>query len=131
TELPKLPEPRGPKRWETTMFGLVFPLGARAICATWILDNVLDIRSVDSAGIFESCMIGSAIFCCAMTIVLDRRCGFSLAKTLACAMGNLLLGPAGLIVMLGVNEWPAREACQACGKKRLIARRDCTQCGQS
>jgi predicted amidophosphoribosyltransferase len=41
---------------------------------------------------------------------------------------NLLLGPAGVVTMLGLYERPAREVCSGCGRKRFVIRRECPYC---
>ena len=128
TDPPRLPEPRGPKLHETAMFGAIFPLAARPLIPSWILDDVLDLRSAAFPRVFEGCMIVSAICCAGISILIARRCRFGVTKTAGWALANLLLGPAGVVVMLGINEWPAREPCAACGKRRLASRRHCTAC---
>jgi len=42
---------------------------------------------------------------------------------------NILLSIPGVIAMLGVHEWPAREKCPACSGHRFLARRECPHCG--
>ena len=128
TEPPRLPEVRGPKLHETAMFGASFPLAARPLIPSWILDDVLDLRSTAFPGVFEGFMIVSAICCTGLSLLIARRCRFGLAKSMGWAVASLLLGPAGVVVMLSLNEWPAREACAACGKKRLAGQRECTAC---
>ena len=128
TTLPPLPELRGPKLHDTAAFGVMFPMALRPFLASWILDDVLDIRSEAFAGVFESFMIGSAILCGIMTILLARRCGFGITKTIAWTIANILLGPAGVLTMLSINDWPAREVCAACGARRLCAQRECSKC---
>jgi hypothetical protein len=128
TPLAKLPEFRGPKLHDTIAFGAFFPIALRPIVPSWILDEVLDIRSEAFAGAFEGFMIGSAIVCGVATIFLARRCAFGTPKLIGWTVANLLLGPAGVITMLSVNEWPARETCAACGALRPCAQRDCPEC---
>ena len=74
-------------------------------------------------------LLVSSLLCGAGTLILCRRFGFGMGKTLAWIVTNLLLGPAGVVVMLSLNDWPAREVCAACGKNRLVGRRKCTCCG--
>jgi ribosomal protein L37E len=129
TEPPMLSDPRSPKRYETMMFGAVFPLAARPIIAGWILDDVIDIRSEDFPHLFEGFMWGSAILCAALSLLIGRRCGLGIARTTGWSIASLLLGPAGTAVMLSINDWAARERCAACGQRRIAARRLCTTCG--
>ena len=53
---------------------------------------------------------------------LARRVGWSLFL--------LLAGPTGLLVLWGVEDWPAREPCPHCGKPRVVNRAACEHCGQ-
>jgi predicted amidophosphoribosyltransferase len=41
----------------------------------------------------------------------------------------LLFGPAGLLLMLAVQEWPARITCPDCRKPRAVTRDTCEHCG--
>ena len=129
TQPPLLRDFRSPKKYETMMFGSVFPVLARPAVASWILDELIDIRSEDFAHLFEAFMWGSAILCAALSLLIGRRCGLGMSRTIGWSIANLLLGPAGVAVMLSVNDWPARETCAACGQKRIAARRLCSSCG--
>lgn len=40
----------------------------------------------------------------------------------------LLLGPLGYLTMLTLLEWPAREPCPSCNKKRVVTRETCEHC---
>jgi len=41
---------------------------------------------------------------------------------------HLLTGFPGFLAFLCVREWPAREACPACKKPRLVDREHCEHC---
>jgi hypothetical protein len=110
------------------VFGAIFPVAARPLVPSWILDNVLDVRSEEFAWWFETIMWASAAMGALTTFLVARRCGFSRTKTVAWSLANLLLGPAGVVVMLGLNDWPASETCAACGRARPAARRLCPWC---
>ena len=125
---PPLRDPRSPKRIETMMFGAVCPIAFRAICPAWILDDVLDVRAQEFAGAFAAMMWVAAGICAALTLLIGRRCGFGWGKTIGWSAANLLLGAAGVVAMLGVNEWPPRETCGRCGRRRPVDRRDCPHC---
>jgi len=128
-ELPRLTDFRSPKKIETMAFGAIFPVAARAICPSWILDEVLDVKTEEFSNFFDEFMWSSAILCAILTLLIARRCGMGWSKTIAWSSANLLLGPAGVATMLALYDWPARERCVACGRSRLAARRDCSHCG--
>ena len=44
-------------------------------------------------------------------------------------IAGLLLGPAGTLMLIALRDWPAREPCPACGKKRVVDRELCEHCG--
>lgn len=125
---PALRDPRSPKRIETMMFGAMCPVAFRAICPAWIMDDVLDVRAQEFAGAFATMMWVAAGICAALTLLIGRRCGFGWPKTIGWSAANLLLGAAGVVAMLGVNEWPPRETCAHCGRVRPVDRRDCPHC---
>jgi hypothetical protein len=128
TALPRLTDARSPKRVETMVFGAMFPVAARPLCPAWVLDDVLDVRTGEFARWFDGFMWGSAILCAAITLLIGRRCTLGVPKTLGWSAASLLLGPAGIVVMLGVTTWPARERCPACRRPRPAARRLCPRC---
>lgn len=128
TVSPQLPDPRSPKRIETMMFGAMFPVAVRAVCPAWILDDVLDVRAQEFASSFERVMWISAAMSLVLTLLIGRRCGFGWKKTLVWSVANLLLGIAGIVVMLGLNDWPSRETCAHCHRKKPVGRRDCPHC---
>ena len=41
----------------------------------------------------------------------------------------MLFGPAGLLLMLAIQQWPARIPCPACGRPRVVDRERCEHCG--
>jgi hypothetical protein len=69
--------------------------------------------------------LASALVC----FLLARRYAFSRAGRLAWSLGGLLFGPAGLLLMLAVQDWPARVACPKCRKPRVVTRDTCEHCG--
>jgi hypothetical protein len=42
---------------------------------------------------------------------------------------GFLFGWVGLLLMLVLQEWPARIACPKCRKLRLVTRESCEHCG--
>jgi hypothetical protein len=61
--------------------------------------------------------------------LLARRCAFSRAGCYGWSLFGLLWGPAGLLLMLSLYEWPARVACPQCHKLRVVTRDTCEHCG--
>ena len=129
TEYPKLPEVRSPKRIDTALFGALFPVAAVPFVPTWVLDEVIDIRTVKLAPIFDSFMIGSAILTGAVSCWIARRFGLGVGKTVGWTIGNALLGPAGIFVIVGLYSRRPNEACATCGVERLIGAEPCAKCG--
>lgn len=42
---------------------------------------------------------------------------------------GVLAGPLGYLTMLALFEWPARESCPSCTRKRVVTRQYCEHCG--
>ena len=114
----------------TTLAGLFYPLAGLPILAPWLMDEMFDTDLTHRWWMFHGVLFGAAILSGIVAVFLARRCGFSGRKTIAWSLGNVLLGPAGVIVMLSLNDWPARETCSACGGKRLVDRQECSRCGK-
>jgi hypothetical protein len=76
-------------------------------------------------------MLISSVLCGVVSALVVRRLGFGIGKMAVWTAMNLLLGPAGVVTMLGLYEWPARELCAGCGRKRILGRRECPYCNVS
>lgn len=61
---------------------------------------------------------------------LARRYAFSWRRRLVWACCGFFFGPAGLLLMFAIQDWPARIACASCGKPRIVTRITCEHCGQ-
>jgi hypothetical protein len=73
----------------------------------------------------------SALGCAAVCFLLARRHSFSRAGRLGWGLCGLVFGPAGLFLMLAVQQWPARVTCPACRRPRVVTRDTCEHCGAS
>ena len=62
-------------------------------------------------------------------LVLTRRHAFSHLRCFGWALCGLLWGPVGLLLLLALQEWPARVPCPKCGKPRVVTRDTCEHCG--
>jgi hypothetical protein len=60
---------------------------------------------------------------------LARRYAFSRARRIGWSFIGFSFGWVGLILMLVVQEWPARIACSTCRKFRVVTRATCEHCG--
>ena len=61
--------------------------------------------------------------------LLTRRHAFSRWHCLGWALYGVLWGPVGLLLLLALQEWPARIPCPKCGKLRVVTRETCEHCG--
>jgi hypothetical protein len=68
---------------------------------------------------------GSALGCC----MLARRYAFSRARCIGWALAGFFFGWTGLVLMLVLQEWPARITCPKCGRRRVVTRDTCEHCG--
>jgi hypothetical protein len=68
---------------------------------------------------------GSALGC----FWLARRYAFSRARCIGWAMLGFFFGWAGLVLMLALQEWPARVPCPKCRTPRVVTRTRCEHCG--
>lgn len=78
---------------------------------------------------FAVLMILSAAASALACYLLSRRYAFSRARRIGWSLCGLLLGPYGLLLMLSLQEWPARIACPACRRLRVTTSKTCEHCG--
>jgi hypothetical protein len=71
----------------------------------------------------------SALTCALVCYLLARRYSFPRARRLGWALCGLLFGPTGLLLMLALQEWPARIPCPSCRQPRRVDRDHCEHCG--
>jgi hypothetical protein len=71
----------------------------------------------------------SATACALGCLLLARRHAFSRARCAGWALCGFFFGWVGLLLMLAVQEWPARIPCPKCRKPRVATRDTCEHCG--
>jgi hypothetical protein len=71
----------------------------------------------------------SGAACALACLLLARRYAFSGARCAVWALCGLLFGWVGLVLMLAIQEWPARVRCPSCGRPRRVDRERCERCG--
>jgi hypothetical protein len=76
-------------------------------------------------------LLVSAVVWAAIVYVIARRHSFSKRQAFWWMLGGFLLGPAGLLTLLVLREWPVHVSCASCGRKRLVDRERCEHCGAS
>lgn len=60
---------------------------------------------------------------------LTRRNAMSTPQIVGWTFFGALGGVWALLMLLMLHEWPARLACPACGRKRIVTRQICEHCG--
>jgi len=78
---------------------------------------------------YVTLMLLSAVVCAVVCFVLARRYFFSGARRAGWALAGLLFGPVGVLLMVSVQQWPARIACHSCRQLRRVDRERCEHCG--
>ena len=129
--LPPLAQPL-PRPGEAVLVGAASPpagMGVFFVLTPWLhgerADRVTNDPELRRA--FVATVL-SGLACAALTLALARRYAFGRRATIGWTVGNLLLGPAGVLTMLAIREWPARERCPSCGRGRVVDRDHCPHC---
>jgi hypothetical protein len=69
-----------------------------------------------------------ALVCSVIGWTLARRYNFSTTASIGWTLFIFLLGIAGLLTFMCVQEWPVREICTNCKKFRAVDRESCEHC---
>jgi hypothetical protein len=78
---------------------------------------------------YRALILLSALACAVVCFLLSRRHAFSGARRVGWALCGLLFGPPGLLLMLALQDWPARVACPSCRRPRAVTRDTCEHRG--
>jgi hypothetical protein len=78
---------------------------------------------------FWTLMLLSAAACALACFLLTRRHAFSGARCVGWTVCGFLWGPTGLLLLLALQDWPARIPCPKCRKPRVVTRDTCEHCG--
>jgi hypothetical protein len=78
---------------------------------------------------FGGLMIVAAVLSGLICFLLCRRYALAPAVRLGWACCGLLFGPLGLLLLLAVQQWPARLACPKCRALRVVTLATCEHCG--
>jgi hypothetical protein len=74
-------------------------------------------------------LLAAILICVPLGGVICRRYSFSFKSIVAWTGFLLFTGIPGLLAFLSAHEWPARESCPQCGRKRIVDRERCEHCG--
>jgi hypothetical protein len=78
---------------------------------------------------FASLLLLSGIVSAVVCLLLARRFAFFGTRCGGWTLMGFCFGWMGLLLMLAIQEWPARVVCPKCGKLRVVTRRMCEHCG--
>jgi hypothetical protein len=78
---------------------------------------------------FTAMTLLSAGACALVCFLLARRYAFSRARRIGWALCGFLFGWTGLVLMLALQDWPARVSCPSCRQPRRVDRACCEHCG--
>jgi|GEM_PF-2302368 len=125
---PQLPESVS---WRNLISAELLP--PAGILATKYFDDEESAQLSLSFGIWSPLALGAnalAMICCILVVLWAcRRYALSRGLFFAWTALALLTGLAGLLVFLSVYDWPARENCASCKRKRVVTRDACEHCG--
>ena len=76
-----------------------------------------------------ACLLIAGVLSLVVNLRLARRNAMGRGRRYLWTALGLLLGPSGVLLMLCLLDWPARERCESCGKARLVTRFNCEHCG--
>ena len=107
--------------------GLAMPIASMALAG-------LEARaSTDRwhSGLFERwyLFVALALVSAIATFALTRRASFSNERVGFWTTMGFVFGPVGLFTLICLEDWPARERCDACGGSRIVTRETCEHCG--
>jgi hypothetical protein len=78
---------------------------------------------------FVTLMLISTSISGLVCFLLSRRYAFARMASVGWAVCGLLAGPIGLLLLLALQEWPARIVCPKCHRLRVVTREGCEHCG--
>jgi len=145
TELPPL-NVSNPEAWYSGLWAAFVPLAAAIAEVAWaaLLSALGDIQgAVMLAEMRHELATGSPPFlvasflalavsvvvCTLLALWISRRYAFPRRARNWWAVLSFLGGPVALLLLAALRDWPAREACPACGQKRIVDREECEHCG--
>jgi hypothetical protein len=138
--LPPIPGPPASKSPLTaSLYGLLVPpffaAAANALGYSWHLsyssDDIWDTMTQEHTFWLFACLCSlfGGVVSGTLAWLIGRRCVFTRGGQWAWTVGVFWLGLPGLLLMLSLRDWPAREPCPNCGRPRVVDRDRCEHCG--
>jgi hypothetical protein len=84
---------------------------------------------IDQILLYVAFIILSAGLSALICFMLARRCAFSRARCVGWLLCGLAFGPVGILLMVALQQWPARLTCPQCNRLRVVTRDTCEHCG--
>jgi hypothetical protein len=144
-DLPPIPRLSLEPAWEWAGLAWMIPAVGAMVCrayvaaAPWLGDSII---AQEATGMLYrlsgnqprfwvtagAILIVGAVLSAVVVFIIARRYTFSRRQTLGWALAGLVLGPAGILTLLALREWPARVVCPSCGRMRVVDREACWHC---
>jgi hypothetical protein len=146
-DLPAIVEVEPAPAWPHVLWALLMPMAGAAILVggylafTWVMygyplavmgwsqmrsEMFADYRSFYMvAG--ATLLVGAVAWAVVMAGIA-RRYGFTRRQARWWTVVGFFFGPAGVLTLVALREWPARVACGSCGAMRLVDRERCGNC---
>lgn len=131
-ELPPIPLSRAVSTWRDAVIGLAVPPAFMVAAFVTMLVQQgsgpfgAEDESQGYIGIVLALLV--AVACAVVTVVLARRYALGRGRQWGWGVFNFLVGPAGVLLLWGLRDWPARQACHGCGVMRVVDRDRCEHC---
>jgi hypothetical protein len=136
-DLPDIKNPQEAPALYMGLYGLLTPLLGVIVYAGVLFARPAEFHSLldmmnrggtPTVMVFFVSMIVSAIVFGLLAHRLARNHAFSKRVRLGWTAAAVALGPSAFLTMLSLYEWPQREPCPACGKRRVVSRDLCEHC---
>jgi len=105
----------------TLLMGVVFPPAAVPLFHAWVLDQFFGLEIQHHRRLFIIGLLICLLSCGPITLFVCNRHALSKRRSVAWSLGNMLLGPAGIITFLGLHTRLEEQALARCGAVPSVA----------
>jgi len=141
--LPPLPQPQAPRRWYERVLPGLAPLvfyvvvGSIMLVTKWFGNDEIwaSLREQIEQNPMDALFaVGILLLLIMLTTVIafrvTHRYAFSTGGRRFWTVAAVFVGPAALLTLLGLHQWPALVPCPSCNKRRCVDHTYCDKCGQ-